>query len=233
MAEENVKLAQLIARLMTGGMARGISFSGADFGPARAPGRDWVVTPNTNPMRPDRVSTMGAAVDLAKEMQEEPMDFDAGVVFIPGPAQNNAGLARTPENLEAFLHQTPEEHEKALTQFADKIDPKTGEPLIPPDKAAKMGKLAEEGLAKWWNDREPRRPVTPTSSCVKKARIGPNGDIYITFGSSDKEYQYEGSSDPVKASEILRDLVASESIGRAVNSWTGDWGRRHTYLPKS
>ena len=75
--------------------------------------------------------------------------------------------------------------------------------------------------------------MTPTSSCVKKARIGANGDIYITFGSNpNKEYQYEGSADPVQASKFLQDLVASESIGRAVNSWTGLWGKAHTYLPK-
>lgn len=227
MAEENAKLAKLIGQLMLGGAARGISFRGADFGPARAPGRDWVVTPNDNPKEDrDRVSALDAAVDLSREMQEDPIDFDAGVVFIPGPAQENAGLVRTPENLEAFLRQTPEEHEKALLQFDDKDN-------LSPEKKAQLGKIAEEGLAKWWNDRNPRRPVTPTSSCVKKARIGPNGDIYVTFGSSDKEYQYEGSEDPVKASEILRELVAAPSIGRAVNSWTGDWGTRHTYLPKS
>lgn len=184
-------------------------------------------TPNNAEKREPRladVSSLKAAL-AAAEAVSQPLDFDAGVVFIPGSAQNNAGLVRTPENLEAFIRQTPDEHKEALMQFV-------GKPNIPEDKAIQLGIKAEEGLAKWWNDREPRKPVTPTSSAVKKARIGSNGDIYVTFGSSPKEYQYRGSPDPVKASEILRDLVASGSIGRSVNSWSGDWGKAHTYLPK-
>lgn len=184
-------------------------------------------TENTNPQRDTKlsdVSTLTAALN-ASEAVSKPLDFDANVVFIPGPPQENAGLVRTPDNLASFIRQTPQEHEEALMKFKD-------DPRIPPERALQLGVKNEEGLAKWWNDKEPRRPVTPTSSAVKKARIGANGDIYITFGSSNKEYQYEGSSDPVKASEILRDLVASQSIGRSVNSWTGDWGRAHTYLPK-
>lgn len=191
------------------------------------PGFFATAAPNNNAKRdtklPD-VSSLSSAI-AASEAVSKPIDFDAGVVFIPGAAQNNAGLVRSPENLESFLHQTPEEHKKALMQFV-------GKPNIPEDKAIQLGIKAEEGLAKWWNDKEPRRPVTPTSSAVKKARIGANGDIYVTFGSSPKEYQYQGSSDPVEASRILRELVTAGSIGRSVNSWSGDWGKAHTYLPK-
>ena len=201
----------------------------AGSAPRAARGADFfrTSTENKNPQRNPQladVSTLNAALN-ASEAVSQPLDFDANVVYIPGPDQNNAGLVRTPENLESFIRQTPTEHKDALMKFKDKDN-------IPPEKALQLGIKNEEGLPKWWNDKEPRRPVTPTSSCVKKARIGPNGDIYVTFGSSNKEYQYEGSSDPVKASEILRDLVASASIGRAVNSWTGDWGTKHTYLPK-
>ena len=220
--KEGVKAARYIANVLALAGSRGIPTAGLNFGPARQSNREFVVTPNQNPIRP---VNLGAAVDLAKEMVEQPVDFDAGIVYIPGSAQNNAGLVRTPENLESFVKQTPTEHKDALEQFMDN-------PNIPPEKAAQLGKKAEEGLAKWWNDHNPRRPVTPTSSAVKKARIGANGDIYVTFGSSNKEYQYEGSSDPVKASEILQQLVTSPSIGRSVNSWSGDWGKAHTYLPK-
>lgn len=228
MADKNseaAKLSSYISAVLGSAIGGGVPIAGLDFGPARKPGSNWVVTPNNNPQRPNPVENIGQAVKLSEQMASTPMDFDAGVVYIAGPAQNNAGLVRTPENLESFLRQSEAEHRDALEQFADN-------PNIPPDKALKLGIRAEEGLPKWWNDKEPRRPVTPTSSAVKKVRLGPNGDIYVTFGSSNKEYQYEGSSDPVKASEILRDLVAAESIGRAVNSWTGDWGRAHTYLPK-
>ena len=220
--KEGVKAARYIANVLALAGSRGIPTAGLNFGPARQSNREFVVTPNQNPVRP---VNLGAAVDLAKEMVEQPVDFDAGIVYIPGSAQNNAGLVRTPENLESFVKQTPTEHKDALEQFMDN-------PNIPPEKAAQLGKKAEEGLAKWWNDHNPRRPVTPTSSAVKKARIGANGDIYVTFGSSNKEYQYEGSSDPVKASQILQQLVTSPSIGRSVNSWSGDWGKAHTYLPK-
>jgi len=220
--KEGVKAARYIANVLALAGSRGIPTAGLNFGPARQSNREFVVTPNQNPIRP---VNLGAAVDLAKEMVEQPVDFDAGIVYIPGSAQNNAGLVRTPENLESFVKQTPTEHKDALEQFMDN-------PNIPPEKAAQLGKKAEEGLAKWWNDHNPRRPVTPTSSAVKKARIGANGDIYVTFGSSNKEYQYEGSSDPVKASEILQQLVTSPSIGRSDNSWSGDWGKAHTYLPK-
>ena len=223
---------KILGRMLGGstlGAASG-GYDGKNFGPgfaARPGGRVWdkVANPNARRDEWDAISGLGAAVDLAKKMQSDPIDFDAGVVYIPGEAQKNAGLVRTPENLEAFVRQSEKEHEDALKQFMDKNN-------IPPEQAAKLGVRAEQGLAKWWNDHDPRRPVTPTSSCVKKVRLGPNGDIYVTFGSSEKEYQYEGSSDPVQASKVLQALVTAPSIGKAVNSWTGDWGKAHTYLPK-
>lgn len=232
MAGENAKLAKYITQILAAGALRNIPMAGANFGPAPrgvklSTGKDWVYSENNAPQRPNPISNMGVIVDLAEKTKSDPIDFDANVVYIPGSAQNNAGLVRTPENLASFVRQTQEEHDKALNQFLDKPEFADHQ-----EEAAKLGIKAEEGLAKWWNDRNPRRPVTPTSSAVKKARIGANGDIYITFGSSDKEYQYEGSPDPVKASEILRDLVASDSIGRNVNSWSGSWGKAHTYLPK-
>lgn len=230
MAGNPAQLSSFIANILAVAAANSLPMNGMNFGPAPrgkngSTGRDWVYSENKNEQRPNPISNMGVIVDLADKMQSDPIDFDANVVYIPGPAQNNAGLVRTPENLASFVRQSEREHQDALEQFKDN-------PNIPPEQAMKLGIKAEEGLAKWWNDKEPRRPVTPTSSAVKKARIGANGDIYITFGSSDKEYQYEGSSDPVKASEILQQLVASDSIGRNVNSWSGSWGKAHTYLPK-
>ena len=203
------------------------ALTGGPYGPgsaARVGGRVWDKVANDNPD-----VNLGAAVELANRMQSEPIDFDAGVVYIPGEIQNNQGLyGASPSDLESFIRQSEEEHAEALNKYMD-------DPKIPQDRAARLGIRNEEGLAKWWNDHDPRRPVTPTSSCVKRARIGSNGDIYITFGSNPgKEYQYEGSADPVEASKILADLVGhpGESIGRRVNSWTGDWGMAHTYLPK-
>lgn len=229
MAGEN-KLASFLAQIMAVGAVNSLGPSAiVAAAPRAARGPDFfrTSTPNNSPQRErelPNVSTLSAALSAA-EAVSQPLDFDANIVYIPGPAQNNAGFVNTPENKESFLRQTPEQHQEALMKFVDKGN-------IPEDKAIQLGIKNEEGLTRWWNDKEPRRPVTPTSSCVKKARIGANGDIYITFGSSDKEYQYEGSSDPVKASEILQQLVASDSIGRNVNSWSGSWGKAHTYLPK-
>lgn len=226
MAELNPQ--SLLMSLVLGGLARGsmpVYIPGA-VRPDKG-GKSWrdARESNDNPKRQDRVSRMDVASMLSNAEKSDPIDFDAGVVFIAGSPQNNAGLVRTPANLESFIRQSQQEHDEALTRFA-------GNPNIPPDKAVQLGLQAERGLDKWWNDKEPRRPVTPTSSAVSKARIGSNGDIYVTFGNGGKEYQYRGSADPVEASKILQELVTAKSIGRAVNSWTGDWGKAHTYLPK-
>lgn len=222
MADQTKEALGFIARLLGGAAMRSMPLQAAQ---TVVKGGAFVPTPNRNPKRNETVSTIDIAQALAAD-QEQPMDFDANIVFIPGNKQNNAGFVDTPENRAAFLHQTPEEHKGALSQFLDKKN-------IPPEKQVQLGIKAEEALAKWWNDKEPRRPVTPTSSAVRSARIGPNGDIYIKFASGNKEYQYRGNPDPVKASEALAELVARPaSIGKRINSWTGDWGKAHTYLPK-
>lgn len=173
----------------------------------------------------DNPSTVNAAVQMAEKQKSQPIDFDAGIVYIPGEPQNNAGFVRTPDNEAAFLRQTPLEHEQALRKFMNIKE-------IPPERAMRLGIREEERLPKWWNDHDPRLPVTPTSSCVKRARIGSNGDIYIVFGSNpNKEYQYAGSDDPTEASRILQELVTAQSIGQEMNSKKSDtWGYKHSYL---
>jgi hypothetical protein len=222
MADQTKEALGFIARLLGGAGMRSMPLQTVQ---TVVKGGAFVPTPNKNPIRGEQVSSIDIARALADD-QLQPMDFDAGVVFVPNNPQNNAGFIDTPENRNAFIHQTPEEHEQALRSFLDKKN-------IPPEKAVQLGIKAEEALDKWWNDKEPRRPVTPTSSAVKSARIGPNGDIYIKFASGNKEYQYRGNPDPVKASEALAELVARPaSIGKRINSWSGDWGKAHTYLPK-
>ena len=214
------------------GMVGG-AFGGFGVGRAARPGgRLWntITRENAEGFVPegDDSRNVRAAQMLAEAAQSEPIEFDAGIVYIPGPAQENRMLMGTaPSDLEAFIRQSEQEHAEALNKYMDNPD-------IPKDRAAKLGIRNEESLAKWWNDNEPRRPLTPSSSCVSSARIGPNGDIYIRFQEGGKEYQYEGSPDPVQASKILKELVGvpGESIGRKVNSWTGSWGKAHTYLPK-
>lgn len=227
-SNEAVKAASFISRLLAASALRGIPVEGLNFGPARAGGREFILSANKNPS-----STMGAIQKLADAKVSEPIDFDAGIVYVPGDAQNNSMLSGTPEQLEAFIRQTQEEHDQALDQFMDPV--KYPQLAGKPELAARKGIRAEERLNKWWNDHDPRVPLTPSSSCVKRARIGSNGDIYVVFGSNpNKEYQYEGSSDPVEASRILAELVGEpgKSIGRKVNSWSGSWGQAHTYLPK-
>ncbi|MBQ2395542.1 MAG: hypothetical protein II304_00690 [Bacteroidales bacterium] len=232
MDEKKKEALKSLGMILLGGTASAImqggGYTGRDFGvgfAARPNGRIWVKEGARNDGGMDGTS-IGAMQQLAKEKVSEPLDFNAGVVYVPGAAQNNRMLQRTPENLASFIRQSKQEHNQALEQFFDNPD-------IPKDRAARLGMKQEKLLPKWWNDKDPRRPVTPSSSCVKRARIGANGDIYVVFGSNpNKEYQYEGNADPVKASKALYDLVTAPSIGRAVNSWKGDWGKRHTYLPK-
>lgn len=233
MDKEKLELVKTLGSMLLGGAAGGIArglggYNGKQFGvgfAARPNGRVWIKEGARNDGGMDGTS-IGAMQQLAKEKISQPLDFNAGVIYVPGPAQNNRMLQRTPENLESFIRQSQAEHNRILDQFLKNKD-------IPKDRAARLGIKQEQQQAKWWNDKDPRRPVTPSSSCVKRARIGSNGDIYVVFGSNpNKEYQYEGNVDPVKASKALYDLVTAPSIGRAVNSWKGEWGRRHTYLPK-
>lgn len=219
-AEQLAVIRQLGGLMFGSGLHQGLSWDEAQGLPARVNGRPAV--------EHKPVDTISAAIDLAALKRSEPINFDAGIVFVPGPAQNNALYVDTPENHSAFIRQTQEEHDAALDKylkdkrFADN-----------PERAVRLGVKEEEKLPKWWNDHDPRLPVTPSSSCVSRARIGDDGDIYITFGTNpNKEYQYEGSPDPVEASRILAQLVTSNSIGRSVNSWSGFWGKSHTYLPK-
>ena len=224
-SKEAIEGAKTLAAILGGGM----------FGVGRAArtgGRVWntMTRADREGFVPEDDSTRNirAAQKLAEEMRSEPIEFDAGIVYIPGPAQENRMLVGTaPGDLEAFIRQSEAEHAEALNKYMDNPD-------IPKDRAAQLGIRKEQGLAKWWNDHDPRRPLTPSSSCVSSARIGPDGDIYIRFQEGGKEYQYEGSPDPVQASKILKELVGvpGESIGRKVNSWTGSWGKAHTYLPK-
>ena len=230
LSREEMESLRILGMNMLGGAVRPLA--GGPYGvgkAARAGGRVWNTITRENPdgfiPEDDNTKNLRAAQMLAERMVSEPIDFDAGIVYVPGPAQNNGMLVRTPDTEAAFLRQSDAEHMAALEKYMN-------DPNIPKDRAARLGIRTEEQLPKWWNDRDPRLPVTPSSSCVSSARIGPDGDIYIRFQQGGKEYQYEGSSDPVEASRALQALVTAPSIGRAVNSWTGSWGTRHTYLPK-
>lgn len=230
MTQEQLALLRQLGPLIFGAAAAplhvGLSPMAGIGQAARKGGRVWEPGATRAPDgRSNEQVNIEVAQRLADEMQAEPIDFDAGIVYVPGPAQENKMLVRTPNNIDAFIRQTPEDHEYALSKYMD-------DPNIPPERAMKLGVRNEQQLPKWWNDRDPRLPVTPSSSAVSSARIGPDGDIYIRFSPTGKEYQYEGSTDPVRASQILAQLVTADSIGRAVNSWTGSWGRTHTYLPK-
>lgn len=222
-AEQLAAIRQLGGLMFGSALHQGLSWDEAQGLPARVNGRPAVEHRNDAPD-----VNLNAALELASLKRSEPINFDAGIVFVPGAPQNNAMYVDTPENHSAFIRQTQAEHDAALDKYLN--DPRfAGNP----GRAARLGIREEENLPKWWNDHDPRLPVTPSSSCVKRARIGDDGDIYITFGSNPgKEYQYEGSKDPVEASRILAQLVTSDSIGRSVNSWTGFWGKSHTYLPK-
>lgn len=226
--EELAAARQIGALLFGSPLHRGLDFASAIGKVARNGGRAF----EPSPMPESPVGAIDAANESARlraqamidaEREAEPVDFLVEL----GEALHNYGFD-TPDNTAALVRQTPEEHEAALMAFMG--DPRYAND---PVRAARLGIRKEQDLPHWWNDRDPRKPITPTSSCVKSVRQGPNGDIYVRFRSNPgKEYQYEGSADPVEASRILAQLVSSDSIGRDVNSWTGHWGKNHTYLPK-
>ena len=135
MADQTKEALGFIARLLGGAAMRSMPLQTVQ---TVVKGGAFVPTPNKNPIRQERVSSIDIARALADD-QLQPMDFDAGVVFVPNNPQNNAGFIDTPENRNAFIHQTPEEHEQALRSFLDKKN-------IPPEKAVQLGIKAEEAL---------------------------------------------------------------------------------------
>ena len=124
-------------------------------------------------------------------------NFDYPINYVGGDTPyNNASIDRALA-YKGALAQSLEEHNRAL---------------------AAGGQTAEAALQSWWpgEDVKPRVDFSPGSSAVSGVRILPNNKIQVQFRGGGKWYTYRGGSNPREASEAVKDLLTSPSIGRAI-----------------
>jgi hypothetical protein len=77
----------------------------------------------------------------------------------------------------------------------------------------------EGTMVQWWpgQDTKPRVAFGPSSSAVRGVKIGKDGKIYIQWhGKNSKWYRYRGGTDLRDTTDIVKSLLTSPSIGRAV-----------------
>lgn len=150
-----------------------------------------------------------------------PSGINYDVKYFPGEPQENALLNRGGEYDEALDLQTPEQHRAAL----DKYVPDTNWDL---DTAIRMGEEHEKSLPQFYRlDSHLRRPVNPSSSCISSIRVDGNA-IYCKFGKNPKEYIYGLGCETFRdATEAAKELILSDSIGRAINPKHGWWRMKY------
>lgn len=147
-----------------------------------------------------------------------PNGFLYDVIYIPGAAQGNA-LRNRAEN-EAALAQTQLEHNELLNKYINMLQ-------YPPEVRRMMGQQMERNSPKWNpnSDRNPRRPLTPSSSVISEIRITPENNIEVKFGNS-KPYTYRGGNTVAEASKEVLKLINSSSLGKELSK-NGSWARTH------
>lgn len=147
-----------------------------------------------------------------------PNGFMYDVIYIPGAAQNNALRNRAEQ--EAALAQTQVEHNDALNKYLAAMN-------YPPAVREMMGKQIEKNLAKWnpKEDRNPRRPLTPSSSVISEIKINPDNTIGIKYGNS-KSYTFRGGNTVQEAAQEVLKLINSQSLGKELSK-NGNWMRTH------
>lgn len=89
--------------------------------------------------------------------------------------------------------------------------------IVEHNRALALG--TEGNLAGWWPgiDTKPRRDLGISSSAVDGIRINRDGTIGIKWINGKKWYTYSGGKSVKDASEAVKQLLLSESIGRALN----------------
>lgn len=148
------------------------------------------------------------------------------VNYFPGKPRFNAGVQRGIGDKAARM-QTLAEHNEALTKFL-----RPGQTPEQRQAAIQAGIKAEQELPSYWYDTEPRVMYMPSSSAVKAIRVTPDHRVQVQWGSSPKWYSYSPSGDPQKASEVMKELVLSHSIGQSLcrkssKPGCGGWARKY------
>lgn len=135
------------------------------------------------------------------------------VNYLPGHAQENASLQYGIADKAAQM-QTLKEHNDTLLKYLRQLPPNAS------DKAKHLaimqGVADEQALDAYWDDKKPRKEYTPSSSAVRSVRVTPDNRIEVQWGTSPKWYTFRQYPDPYKASLAMRQLLTSNSIGRAV-----------------
>lgn len=148
-----------------------------------------------------------------------PDGFLYDVVYIPGAAQGNA-LRNRAEN-EAALAQTQIEHNELLNKYINMLQ-------YPPAVRQMMGQQMEKNSPKWNpnTDKNPRRPLTPSSSVISEIRINPDNTIGIKYGPNSKSYTFKGGATVQDAAKEVLKLINSSSLGKELSK-NGSWMRTH------
>jgi hypothetical protein len=181
---------------------------------------------------------------------EYPKEFAPGshhvynVVYAPrpdgvqGPYQNMNYMGKADKAIiaEAAEQQSVAEHNEALMKYVRML-PKGATPRQI-QAAMDRGREEEKSLPKWWNESNNRREFSVSSSAVKGIRITPEGSVQVQWGTSPKWYTFRNYSNTMLASKAARELLESDSIGRAVypvvshppkkpNPLLGQWNRKN------
>lgn len=157
---------------------------------------------------------------------------------VKGPYQNMnyMGKADASTIAEASEQQTLEDHNEAIMKYVRLLPPGATPRQI--QAAMDRGREEEKTLPKWWNESNNRREFSVSSSAVSGIRITPEGSVQVKWGKSPKWYTFRNYPNTMLASRAARELLESDSIGRAVypvmsrppkkpNKLLGAWNRRN------
>lgn len=166
------------------------------------------------------------------------------VVYAPRPAgvkgpyqnMNSMGRADAATIAEASEQQTREDHTEALMKYVRMLPANATPRQI--QEAMDRGREEEKSLPKWWNESNNRREFSVSSSAVSGIRITPEGSVQVKWGKSPKWYTFRNYPNTMLASRAARELLESDSIGRAVypvmsrppkkpNNLLGAWNRKN------
>ena len=164
------------------------------------------------------------------------------VVYAPRPDgvrgpyanMNYMGKADAATIDEAAEQQTIQEHNDVLTKYVRML-PRNATPRQVRD-AIQRGREEEKQLPRWWNESNNRREFSVSSSAVKGIRITPEGNIEVRWGKTPTWYTFKKYGNTQLASQAARELLRSDSIGRAVypvvsrgiaKPGLGDWNRKN------
>lgn len=157
---------------------------------------------------------------------------------VKGPYQNmnSMGRADAATIAEASEQQTREDHTEALMKYVRMLPANATPRQI--QEAMDRGREEEKSLPKWWNESNNRREFSVSSSAVSGIRITPEGSVQVKWGKSPKWYTFRNYPNTMLASRAARELLESDSIGRAVypvmsrppkkpNKLLGAWNRKN------